>query len=431
MITACVDGWNLALPHGSGIATYGHTLLQSLRDMQVNGQVLYGPATARHTSPLMNEAALINSGSTARRKAGLHRAASTLLSRFGCTAYSIDPSGQIIWPTTGMRQPAASSYWASRDLFNLANRAFQHYGTFTPVRFEPERSGVRPPDLMHWTCPLPLHAPHAANVLTVHDIIPLKLPHTTTDRKETYFRMVREACDRADHIASVSETTKADLVRFLGVKEEKITVTYQPILPPESSDRETDAAWLKDTLGLDWDGYFIFYGAVEPKKNLGRIIEAFLDARTDAPLVVVGGRTWLAEHETGLLEAALSYGARPRILKLDYLPRSSLERVLRGARATLFPSLYEGFGLPVLESMALGAPVLTSRGGAVGEVAGDAAVLVDPYDADDIRRGIERLDSDRQLRQSLRVQGQSRAEAFTPEAYRRRLELIYRTMRLM
>lgn len=431
MITACIDGWNLALPHGSGIATYGHTLLQSLRDMRVDGQVLYGPATARHPSALMNEAALVNSGGTARRKAGWDRAASTLLSRFGCTAYSVSPSGQIVWPTLGMRQPAASSYWASRDLFNLANRAFQHYGTFTPVRFAPESTGIRSPDVMHWTCPLPLHAPQAANVLTIHDIIPLKLPHTTTDRKDAYFRMVREACDRADHIASVSETTKADLVRFLGVNEEKITVTYQPILPPELGERETDAAWLKDTLGLDWDGYFIFYGAVEPKKNLGRIVEAFLDARTVAPLVVVGGRSWLSEHETGLLDAALSYGVSPRILKLDYLPRSSLERVLRGSRGTLFPSLYEGFGLPVLESMALGSPVLTSRGGAVEEVAGDAAILVDPYDVDDIRRGIEQLDHDEQLRQSLRFKGRSRAESFTPEAYQRRLELIYRTMRLL
>lgn len=431
MITSCIDGWNLALPQGSGIATYGHTLLAALEHLNVDRQILYGPAAKRHASALIDETMLIDAKTTSRRKAGVARAVSTLLSRLGCTAHPILPSGQIVWPTQGARQPAASSYWSSRDLFNLANRAFQQYGTTTPVRFNPENSGVRCPDVVHWTCPLPLHAPQAANVLTVHDIIPLKLPHATLDRQDSYFRLVQAACERADHIASISETTKADLIQFFGVPDEKISVTYQPVLAPKPSNHETDAAWLKDTLGLDWESYFLFYGAIEPKKNLGRVVEAFLEARTDARLIIVGGRSWLSEHETGLLEAATANQDGSRILKLDYLPRSTLERLLRGARGTLFPSLYEGFGLPILESMALGSPVLTSRGGATGEVAGDAAVLVDPYDVADIRTAIEQLDADFDFRQVLRERGFARSETFSAEAYARRIEVIYRALRLL
>lgn len=430
MINSCIDGWNLSIPQGSGIATYGHTLLRSIRNLDLNGQVLYGPAAKKQASNIVNEAMLIDAKGSPRRPAGFARSLSTLWSRFGCDAYPILPSDNIIWPTQGMQRPAASGYWASRDLFNLANRAFQHYGTTTTVRFKSDDSFGRP-DVMHWTCPLPLHAPQSVNILTIHDIIPLKLPHTTTDRKDRYYRLVKEACDRADHIASVSETTKADLVKFLGVPDQKITVTYQPILPPEAGNREADAIWLKDTLGLDWEGYFLFYGAIEPKKNLGRLIEAFLEARTDVRLVIVGGRSWLSEHETGLLEATLSNGAASRIMKLDYLPRSSLERLLRGARGTFFPSLYEGFGLPVLESMAMGSPVLTSRGGAVEEVAGKAAVLVDPYDVADIRNGIEQLSNDSDLRQALRIQGAERAAVFSVEAYEQRLLAIYRALRLL
>lgn len=430
MINSCIDGWNLSIPQGSGIATYGHTLLRAIQHLGLNGQVLYGPAAKKQASDIVNESMLIDGRERARRPAGFARSVSTLWSRFGCNAYPILPSGNVIWPTQGMQRPVASSYWASQDLFNLANRAFQNYGTITPIRFNSD-SGTERPDVMHWTCPLPLHAPQAANILTIHDVIPLKLPHTTAERKDKYYRLVKLACDRADHIASVSQTTKADLVEFLGIPDQKITVTYQPILPPEAGDREADAIWLKDALGLDWESYFLFYGAVEPKKNLGRLVEAFLDARTNARLVIVGGRSWLSEHETGLLEAALANGCASRILKLDYLPRSSLERLLRGARGTFFPSLYEGFGLPVLESMAMGSPVLTSRGGAVEEVAGEAAVLVDPYDVADIRGGIERLSEDSDLRQVLREQGAARAAVFSVEAYEHRLQAIYRALHLL
>jgi glycosyltransferase involved in cell wall biosynthesis len=102
-----------------------------------------------------------------------------------------------------------------------------------------------------------------------------------------------------------------------------------------------------------------------------------------------------------------------------------LLNLIRGAKATLFPSIYEGFGLPILESMALNTPVLTSKGGATGEVAGDAAVLVAPYDIDSLAAGIRALDADADLRNELSLRGKDRARIFSPEAYEARLDTLY------
>ncbi|MNT33711.1 D-inositol 3-phosphate glycosyltransferase [compost metagenome] len=115
-----------------------------------------------------------------------------------------------------------------------------------------------------------------------------------------------------------------------------------------------------------------------------------------------------------------------RIRQYEYMPFSMLISLIRGAKATLFPSLYEGFGLPVLESMALSTAVLTSTGGSLPEVAGDAAVIVDPYDVQAITRGIQALDADEGLRLELQARGLIQAGKFTPEAYQARLTDLYR-----
>lgn len=431
MFTACVDGWNLALPHGSGIATYGHTLLETVQRMGAKPQVLYGPSTIGKSSALLDEVAIISSSNRVR-KSGTGRALSTFTSRLGRHAYPLVHDPEVIWPTNGMRQPVAENYWVAHEIYHLAIRAFRQYGNTTPIRFNSNGSDIPTPDVMHWTCPLPLHAPDQVNILTVHDLIPLKLPHTTKDHKSTYLSQLLGACERADHILAVSECTKCDLLAMTSVKEDKITVTYQPIMDAADSlvSKDQDADWLAQNLRLESDGYFLFYGAIEPKKNLGRIIEAYLESRSSTPLVIVGGRSWLDEYETGLLNGVLEHG-NSQIIRLDYLPRSVLERLIRCARATLFPSLYEGFGLPALESLAVGTPVLASTGHALEEVVGKAALLVDPYDPVAIRKAISTLDSDNDLRTHLRQAGPERARFFSPANYQKRLEDVYHRLRLL
>ena len=189
---------------------------------------------------------------------------------------------------------------------------------------------------------------------------------------------------------------------------------------------------IERTFDLEWKGFFIHFGAIEPKKNLGRLVEAYLRSGSDTPLVVVGGKAWLDEQESGFLSELIAdgMGAGGRLRKYAYLPRPILLDLVRGARATLFPSLYEGFGLPVLESMMLGTPVMASRAGSLPEIAGGAAVLVDPFDVDDMARALRTLDVDTDLRADLSARGKIRASYFSPEAYARRLADLYRGLGL-
>lgn len=417
------------MPHGSGIATYGHTLLEAAGGLGLGTQVLYGPANRASSVAELNEAEIISGQAKARTKS-VGRAISTFTSRFGVKAYPVVSTGQIQWPRAGMRQPAANQYWIARELYHLAHRAYARSGAFAKVDFA-LIDGAAKPSLMHWTCPLPITAHGMPNILTIHDVIPLMLPHSTGENKSAFYQLLDQACHRADHILSVSASTKSDLVRLFPDLEPRISVTYQPILQPEPTPEEDVACWLKDALNLDFGGYFLFYGAIEPKKNLGRIVEAYLESGSQKPLVIVGGRQWLQEDEVGLLNAHLEQQSATRIVRLDFLPRSSLDRLIRGARATLFPSLYEGFGLPVLESMALGVPVLGSHQGAIAEVGAEAILGVDPYDAMSIAAGIRKLDQDNELHQGLALAGKARAQFFAPSTYANRLMKIYRDFGLL
>ena len=166
-------------------------------------------------------------------------------------------------------------------------------------------------------------------------------------------------------------------------------------------------------------GYFLYFGAIEPKKNVGRLIEAYLASEVTTPLIIVGGRSWRSENELRLLGTPGSQilSGAARIRKLDYLPRRMLDVLVAGARGVLFPSLYEGFGLPVVEALARGVPTMTSTAGSLPEVAGGAALLVDPYDIAAIAAAIRALDTDADLRATLSAAGPAQAARFSIEAF--------------
>lgn len=432
--TICVDGFNIALAKGSGIATYGRNLLTTIAGMGMDGQVLYGPNAKRSPNNMLNEAALVDVDRPGPKLKKFDRFKRTLSSRWGRTAWPIAPSGEVVWPRRAGGRPDATAFWAAQDLFHIANRSFNAYGKETPVDFEASEA-VKRPDAMHWTATLPLHARGMPNIYTIHDLIPLRLPHTTLDDKSNYLAMCKAIARRADHIAVVSETTRQDVMRLLDVSEDRITNTYQAVdLPRSLTERsQSDVTLeLEGVFDLGWKDYFLHFGAIEPKKNLGRIVEAYLASGLETPLVIVGGRAWLDEGETALLNQVMKDGgpSAQRIRRYEYMPFSLLISLIRGAKATLFPSLYEGFGLPVLESMALSTAVLTSTGGSLPEVAGDAAISVDPYDVQAMTRGLRALDADEALRDDLVRRGLEQSQKFSVQAYQRRLAAMYGSLGL-
>ena len=435
MKTICIDGFNIALPQGSGIATYGRNLLSAVRSLGGGTQVLYGPPNRIGSDNLLNEVVLADSLNVPPKMRKSERYRRTLLSRFGQTATPVTPSDEVIWPSRSGGRPDADSFWAAQNLFQISNRAHNVYGSITPVTFA-SGHGAKVPDAMHWTATLPLQAKGTANIYTIHDLIPLRLPHTTGEDKAKYRQLCQEIAKRADHIAVVSETTRQDVIRILGVDERRVTNTYQAVKLPEaltSRSQDDVIMELEGVFNLGWKDYFLYYGAIEPKKNLGRIVEAYLSSGEKKPLVIIGGRSWLDAPETALLNQVKKDGGPSSALirQYEYMPLSMLVSLIRGARATLFPSLYEGFGLPVLESMMLKTAVLTSTAGSLPEVAGDAALSVDPYDVQALTRGIRALSQDDALVDAFVEKGIRRAQIFSEEAYTQRLGALYSAVGVM
>jgi glycosyltransferase involved in cell wall biosynthesis len=421
------------MPQGSGIATYARNLNTALAHMGHETQILFGSHARLTSNNLFNQIALFDILPASRLTAWMDNVM-RLIPPLAPMAREVSMTGEVITAEMAPRFPPTDRVWAYRDIFHTANRVHQSYRRFTPVRLGPERQT----DLMHWTCLLPLHEPRVPNVYTLHDLIPLRLPFTTFDDKRAYYELCKTVTAKADRIITVSEHSRRDIIEFLGVPDDKVINTYQAVsLPPRLADR-TDAevaAELRGLFGLEPQGYFLFVAPVDAKKNPKRMLEAYAASLVKAPLVIVG-RGWLdarvAEWSRDEVLEGADRGAaraqtkdRRRIRRYDYVPYPLLVSLIRGARGTVFPSLYEGFGLPVLESMLLGAPVITSTEGSLPEVAGEAALLVDPYDVDAIRDAIRTIDADEGLRQELIGRGRAQAAKFSAERYQQRLADAY------
>lgn len=423
-----IDAYNLSLEHGTGVATYGRNLVSAAASLGHQVGVLYGATAGNSKVSLLNEIALVDGNDTVKHKSSkwkrLREGVATSFSGFHTLDVSeVRFSGQVILPP-GQRLDAAYT-WNIRNLYRRAIGLYRLAGVGTTVDLE----GL---NLAHWTYPLPIEAKRARNVYTLHDLVPLRLPYTTADHKRAYYKLCMRIAERADHIITVSEASKRDIVDILGVQEERVTNTYQSVEVAklvEGMDDEAINTYVRGLLNVEMRGYFLFFGAIEPKKNVARLLEAYLGSGTRTPLVIVGAPGWGGEKDTKLLTSLKALDAQSRIIWLGYLPRDMLAVLIAGARATLFPSLYEGFGLPVAESMALGTPVITSNTSSLPEVAGDAALLVDPYRTNDISAAIRAMDADEAMRGELAVRGRQQVRKFSTEAYCERLTGLYNAMR--
>jgi glycosyltransferase involved in cell wall biosynthesis len=415
-----IDGANRGLAQGTGISTYARTLAAGLADLGHDILWLSGAHVSGKPDPLADAAQAADDPPAGRGLRGYLETAANMsagLLRASITARRLQASGAVAPRAGDLPQQATL---LAPDLFVHAHYRHMLLRKFCEVRTD-ERV-----DVLHLTAPLPIRMKGVKTVVTIHDLVPIRLPYTTSDNKREFIDRVRTLATQADLIVTVSEASKREIVDLLQVDAARIAVTWQPsdIAPLAEGERESLPRTLA-RFGLEPDRYGLFVGAIEPKKNVRRLVDAFLDAHDTMPLVLVGPRAWKWQDEIGDVDQRLGEAARKRIRILGHVPREDLRRLFAGARMLAFPSLHEGFGLPVLEAMRMGCPVLTSHAGGLAEVAGDAAVIVDPLDPASIRAGITRLLADDALRASLREAGRTQAQKFSAEAYRERLAEAY------
>jgi glycosyltransferase involved in cell wall biosynthesis len=260
-------------------------------------------------------------------------------------------------------------------------------------------------------------------VITVHDLAYRLFPGTVPHSTRRWLAGIDRSIRRAAHILVPSESTKRDLVDLYPVEPERVTVAHLGVdverfrkPSPESVDR------VRKTFGIDRP-YFLYVGGIEPRKNLPRLVEAFTGLPEDVALVIAGASERRNPEGWNLLRPsleALAPEVRRRVILTGYVTEEEKVALLGGSLAVVYPSLYEGFGLPVAEALACGAPVVTSNVSSLPEVVEDAALLVDPDDAEAIRDGMRRLLEDEDLRRRLAGAGPRRAASFTWEETARR-----------
>jgi len=273
---------------------------------------------------------------------------------------------------------------------------------------------------MHWTCPLPLHWRGARNVVTVHDLIPLLRPDLATTVYRDIGRFLREACDHADAVVTISEAVKADIVQHLNIPASKVHNLSQAV---EFDDRILGKAQHAEPKFPP--GSFLYFGTIERRKNIARLIHAHGRSHTKRPLILVGA---LGFGSAEILSEVARHPTPDLVKIVPWAHREVLIRGIQDARAVVFPSLAEGFGLPIIEAMLLSTPVMTSCHHATGEVAGGAAFTVDPYSVEDMTLCLRRLDRDNDLVEHFRLLGLERSKDFSISAYSSRLSAFYRSV---
>lgn len=289
-------------------------------------------------------------------------------------------------------------------------RMLSRLGLFACANPFPIDRVVGPVDVFHGlNYLLPSHWGRAARVITVHDLSLLHHPQWHPTIRANLHRMpMRQTIRRAHHVITDVEAVRAEVIEYLGVPPERVRAVRLAAPPGFRPQRPDNLRPVLGRYGLSAGTYLLFVGALEPRKNVSRLLDAVGMLRERGidvpPLVLVGPPGWRNE---AIHARAMSSATRVRLL--GYVPQSDVVALMAGAAVFTLPSLYEGFGLPVLEAMACGTPVLTSRNGALAEIAGDAALLVEPTDVEEIAAGLEKVLGDSQLRLDLSRRGLARA----------------------
>ena len=268
-------------------------------------------------------------------------------------------------------------------------------------------------------------------VVTIHDMAFRVFPETVRKKTLLFLKsVIKKSIKRADHIVTVSEFSKQEMMRFYHVPSEKISVVPNGVdlkrFHPEN-DKEVIEK-VKEKYKVSGE-YFLYLGTLEPRKNLVRLILAYAEARkenADFPmLVLAGGKGWMYDE---IFQTVERLNLQHTVNFPGYIADEDVAALLSGAKAFVFPSLYEGFGMPVIEAMACGVPVLTSNGSALKEIAEGAALLVDETSIEEMKKALLQLYQDEKLQQELVEKGMKRAKEYSWEYAGKRLITIYKSI---
>lgn len=268
-------------------------------------------------------------------------------------------------------------------------------------------------------------------IVTVHDMTYKRFPETVRFRTKQMLNLnLEKSLKRADIILTVSEFSKSEIITYFPEVKDKIRVVYNGV------DLNVFKPLLDKNIKIGIakkynlpERYMLYLGTLEPRKNLERLIDSYyllLKEFNSVPkLVLAGGKGWLYNS---IFNKVSTLGLEDKIIFTGYIDEKDVAPLISGAEIFLFPSMYEGFGMPVIEAMACGVPVLTSNVSSLPEVAGDAAVLVDPFSVEDIKNKLKLLLMDENLRKRLNKMGPKRAKRFSWDVVTKDLYEIYKEL---
>ena len=308
----------------------------------------------------------------------------------------------------------------------IVNRSGKYsLGELFSLSFQANRAGISLFHAPHYTLPFGLSM---RRVVTIHDVIHLRFPAYFSPVQRAYARvMIGHACRAADAVIVDSEFAGKELLRCIPCPQEKIRViplgVSEDFAPPRDN-ASADAFRRKYNVGTL---FLLYVGSLKPHKNVSALIRSIagLRDRTDVQFVCVGERV---EEEAALHSLCVSAGIGERVRSLGWLPEADLIAAYGAATALVMPSLYEGFGFPVLEAMACGTPVIGSNAASIPEVMGDAGILVDPSVEGELASAIQSVLADPRLRHSLREKGLRRAKLFTWKRCAEETLNVYRSL---
>jgi len=349
----------------------------------------------------------------------------TLFALWSLTHYLLHPGMKVDFPKEGNYKAV---YKHLPVPFQVYSRLIRVPGV--PAMFREYMLGGLDADVVHSNtfCVPRFRDRRKKLVVTIYDLTVLTNPEC--HKKMNILHCLggaKEAIKYADSIIAISEHTKKDIVNYLGAPPELITVTQ--LAASGDYHEVTDASELKrarQRYNLP-ENYLLFVGSLEPRKNVKTLLESYSrlkeSFKKEFPLVIAGGRGWL---NSDIPELVKTLGVEDRVVFAGYIDRGDIAAVYSGATVFVFPSLYEGFGLPILEAMGCGTPVITSNVSSMPEVAGDAAVLVSPTDAASLTAALEEVLGDESKRAGMKKKGFVQARRFSWERCAKETLEVYR-----